>query len=515
MRLGPEPLTIEQVVSVARDGAPVEVSQDVHLSMAPSLAVVRGAIEDGRTVYGVTTGFGALARHKISPDEAVRVQQALVHSHAAGMGPIVEREVVRAMQLLRARTLAAGNSGVRPLLVTVMAELLNADIAPAVPEIGSLGASGDLAPLAHCALVLTGSDWVMDGDKSSQVGSEVAADAAAALARARIAPVALQAKEGLALLNGTDGMLAHHCLAQADLAILLKTVDITCAMTIEALLGTDAPFAERIHALRPHPGQVVSASNLRLLLAASPILASHKMSDHAVQDAYSMRCAPQVHGATRDVAANARRTVEIELASVVDNPVVFAEDGAVVSTGNFHGQPLAHAADFVAIALAGLGGIVERRIDRMMDPARSEGLPPFLAPEAGVNSGFMLAHYTAAAVLNRLRAHASPSSTDSVPTSGGQEDHVSMGWNACRQMRAAVADATRVVAIEAVCAAEALELRGIEPGPATRAVLRSLRREIPRMDSDRFLAPDLATAESMVRTGALVVAVEDAVGALG
>jgi histidine ammonia-lyase len=511
VRLGPEPLTIEQVVSVARDGTPVEVSEDVHLSMAPSLAVVRGAIKDGRTVYGVTTGFGALARHKISPEEAVRVQQALVHSHAAGMGPIVEREVVRAMQLLRARTLAAGNSGVRPLLVTGMAELLNAGIAPAVPEIGSLGASGDLAPLAHCALVLTGSGWVMDGDKSS----EGAADAGAALARAGIAPVALQAKEGLALLNGTDGMLAHHCLAQVDLAILLKTVDITCAMTIEALLGTDAPFAERIHALRPHPGQALSASNLRLLLTASPILASHKMSDHAVQDAYSMRCAPQVHGATRDVVANARRTVEIELASVVDNPVVFSEDGAVVSTGNFHGQPLAHAADFVAIALAGLGGIAERRIDRMMDPARSEGLPPFLAPEAGVNSGFMLAHYTAAAVLNRLRAHASPSSTDSVPTSGGQEDHVSMGWNACRQMRAAVADATRVVAIEAVCAAEALELRGIEPGPATRAVLGSLRREIPRMDSDRFLAPDLATAESMVRTGALVDAVEDAVGALG
>ncbi len=309
-------------------------------------------------------------------------------------------------------------------------------------------------------------------------------------------------------------MLAHHCLAQVDLEILLKSVDITCAMTIEALLGTDAPFAERIHALRPHPGQVQSAANLRTLLAGSPILASHKMSDHAVQDAYSMRCAPQVHGATRDVVAQARRTVEIELASVVDNPVVFAEDGAVVSTGNFHGQPLAHAADFVAIALAGLGGIVERRIDRMMDPARSEGLPPFLAPEAGVNSGFMLAHYTAAAMLNRLRGHASPSSTDSVPTSGGQEDHVSMGWNACRQMRSAVADAGRVVAIEAVCAAEALELRGIEPGPATRAVLGALRSEIPRMDSDRFLAPDLAKAESMVRTGAIVRAVEDVVGTL-
>ncbi len=516
MRLGPEPLTIEEVVRVARDGAQVEVADNVHDSMAPSLSVVLSAIEDGRTVYGVTTGFGALARHRISPDEAVRVQQALVRSHAAGMGDFVQSEVVRAMQLLRARTLAAGNSGVRPLLVTVMAQLLNAGITPAVPEIGSLGASGDLAPLAHSALVLTGNGWVLGSDGASAGGAgSVAADAAPALAAAGIEPVSLQAKEGLALLNGTDGMLAHHCLAQADLEILLKSVDVTCAMTIEALLGTDSPFAERIHALRPHPGQVQSAANLRMLLADSPILASHKMSDHAVQDAYSMRCAPQVHGATRDVVANARRTVEIELSSVVDNPVVFSEDGAVVSTGNFHGQPLSHAADFVAIALAGLGGIVERRIDRMMDPARSEGLPPFLAPEAGVNSGFMLAHYTAAAVLNRLRGHASPSSTDSVPTSGGQEDHVSMGWNACRQMRAAVADATRVVAIEAVCAAEALELRGIAPGPATQSVLTALRTEIPRMDSDRFLAPDLAKAEYMVRTGALVIAVEDVVGALG
>jgi histidine ammonia-lyase len=319
---------------------------------------------------------------------------------------------------------------------------------------------------------------------------------------------------GRSLLNGTDGMLAHHCLAQVDLEILLKTVDVACAMSIEALLGTDAPFAARIHELRPHLGQAQSAANLRALLSDSPILASHRMSDHAVQDAYSMRCAPQVHGAARDVVANARRTVETELSSVVDNPVVFSEDGAVVSTGNFHGQPLAHAADFVAIALAGLGGIVERRIDRMMDPARSEGLPPFLAPEAGVNSGFMLAHYTAAALLNRLRAHASPSSIDSVPTSGGQEDHVSMGWNACRQMRTAVTDTTRIIAIEAVCAAEALDLRAMEPGPATRAVLKALRAEIPRMDSDRFLAPDLAIAEQMVREGAVLDAVRPAVGEL-
>jgi histidine ammonia-lyase len=516
VRLGPEPLTIQQVVAVARNGANVVISGDVESTMSAALEVVDAAIRDGRTVYGVTTGFGALARHHIGPEAAVRVQQALVHSHAAGMGDPVEREVVRAMQLLRARTLAAGHSGTRPELVSTIAALLNAGVTPAVPEIGSLGASGDLAPLAHAALVLIGSGWVLDEDSDQGPGARHRSplDAGPRLGAAGIRPVALQAKEGLALLNGTDGMLAHHCLAQADLDILLRTTDVACAMTVEALLGTDAPFAERIHALRPHPGQLASAANLRSLLDGSPILASHRMSDHAVQDAYSMRCAPQVHGAARDVVANARRTVEIELSSVVDNPVVFPEDGAVLSTGNFHGQPLSQAADFVAIALAGLGGIVERRIDRMMDPARSEGLPPFLAPEAGVNSGFMLAHYTAAALLNRLRSNAAPSSVDSVPTSGGQEDHVSMGWNACRKMRAAVADMTRIIAIETVCAAEALDLRGMEPGPATRAVLQALRDEIPRMDSDRFLAPDLAIAEQMVRQGAILRAVEPVVGSL-
>jgi histidine ammonia-lyase len=520
VELGPRPLTIPAVVDVARYDAPVGVSDEVPKSMAPAHAVVTEATAAGLTVYGVTTGFGALARHRISPEAAEQVQQALVHSHAAGMGALVEREVVRAMQLLRARTLAAGYSGVRPELVRTIVDLLNAGITPAVPEVGSLGASGDLAPLAHAALVLTGSGWVLDGSAAAPTHSATApthsatAPAGPALARAGISPLALQAKEGLALLNGTDGMLAHHCLAQADLQVLMRSVDVTCAMSVEALLGTDAPFAERIQTLRPYRGQAHSASNLRALLAESPILASHKKSDHAVQDAYSMRCAPQVHGATRDVVSAARLTVETELASVVDNPVVFASDGAVVSTGNFHGQPLAYAADFVAVALAGLGAIVERRIDRMMDPARSEGLPPFLAPEAGVNSGFMLAHYTAAALLNRLRNHAMPASCDSVPTSGGQEDHVSMGWNACRKMRRAVADATRVVAIEAVCAAEALDLRGMVPGPATQAVLEALRGEIPRMDSDRFLAPDLARAESMVAAGALLEAVKPVTGAL-
>ena len=441
--------------------------------------------------------------------DAIRVQQALIASHAAGMGTLVEVEVVRAMQLLRARTLAAGLSGVRPEIVRAIVGLLNAGITPAVPEIGSLGASGDLAPLAHAALPLIGAGLVTTPGRQGEPRA-----AAPALQEAGLRPVTLQAKEGLSLLNGTEGMLAHLCLAVADLQVVLRTVDVTCAMSVEALLGTDANFAERIHRLRPHAGQSAAAANLRRLLAGSPIVASHRQSDHAVQDAYSLRCAPQVHGAARDAHAHARGVADVELASVTDNPVVFAGDGAIVSTGNFHGQPLAYAADFVALALAGLGGMVERRIDRLMDPARSAGLPPFLAPEAGVNSGFMLAHYTGAALVNRLRGHAAPSSIDSVPTSGGQEDHVSMGWNACRSLRLAVTDTARLVAIEAVCAAEATELRGLPPGPATQAAIACIRHEIPRMDVDRFLAPDLEVATRIVAQGTLLDAVETAVGAL-
>ena len=285
-------------------------------------------------------------------------------------------------------------------------------------------------------------------------------------------------------------------------------------MSVEALFGTDASFEARIHALRPHRGQRASAANLRRLLDGSPIVASHKHSDHAVQDAYSIRCAPQVHGAARDVVAFMRQVTVTELGSVTDNPVVFADDGAILSTGNFHGQPLANAADAAAIGLAGLGAIAERRIDRLMDPARSEGLPPFLAPEAGVNSGFMLAHYTAAALVNRMRGYAAPSSIDSISTSGGQEDHVSMGWNACRALRRAVTDLARIVAIEAVCSAEAIELRGPAPGAATRAAIEALRAKIPRMDVDRFLAPDLAAAERLVGEGTVLRAVEAVSGPL-
>jgi histidine ammonia-lyase len=481
----------------------VVVADAVEQHLAPARRVVEQAVAEARTVYGVTTGFGALANTRLGPGQAEAVQQALVHSHAAGMGADVDREVVRAMQLLKARTLAAGASGVRPGLVGAIVALLNAGVTPAVPELGSLGASGDLAPLAHAALVLVGDGWILD-DRGGR------ADAGPALAAAGIQPWRLGPKEGLALLNGTEGMLAHLCLAVADLDIVTATADVACALSVEALRGTDAPFSQRISELRPHPGQRASAANLRRLLAGSPIVASHRDLDHAVQDAYSLRCAPQVHGACRDVVAYVRQVVEVELASVTDNPVVFADTGEVVSTGNFHGQPLAYAADFGAIALADLASISERRIDRLMDPARSDGLPPFLAPDAGVNSGFMLAHYTAAGVVNRMRGHATPSSCDNVSTSAGQEDHVSMGWNACLALRSSVADAMRVLAIELVCAAEAIELRGLPPGPATGAVVECLRKRLARMDVDRFLAPDLAAAEDLVRSGAVVAAAQSA-----
>jgi histidine ammonia-lyase len=500
--LGRAPLSVAEVVAVARRGDAVEVAADLDSGMAASRGLVERAVAEGRTVYGVTTGFGALAMTRVPPEQAEQVQYALVQSHAAGMGADVDAEVVRAMQLLKARTLAAGASGARPELVRAIVALLNAGITPAVPELGSLGASGDLSPLAHAAIVLLGNGWVLDGDGRRS-------DSGPALAAAGIEPVRLEAKEGLALINGTEGMLAHLCLALADLDVLLPTLDITCALSVEALLGTDASFAEALQDLRPHPGQRASAANLRRLLAGSPIVASHREVDHAVQDAYSLRCAPQVHGASRDVVEWVRRVVDIELGSVTDNPVVLGD--AILSAGNFHGQPLAFAADFAAIALADLASIAERRVDRLMDPSRSQGLPPFLAPEAGVNSGFMLAHYTAAGIVNRMRTtYAAPSSCDTISTSAGQEDHVSMGWNACLSLRKAVADAMRVAAIELVCAAEAVDLRGVAPGPATAAVIACLRERVPRMDVDRFLAPDLAAAEDLVRSGALLAAVPEA-----
>jgi histidine ammonia-lyase len=423
------------------------------------------------------------------------------------MGPPVEDEVVRATMLLRARTLAMGLSGVRPVVAEALIAMLNAEITPIVPRYGSVGCSGDLAPLAHIGLALVGEGEVADAGGSR-------APAAQALKAARLKPLKLETKEGLALINGTDGMLGMLALACADAELCFRVADITAAMSAEALLGTDRPFDARLHEIRPHPGQVASAANLTRLLKDSGIVASHRHSHHAVQDSYSVRCSPQVAGAARDTLDFARRVEAVELASVVDNPVVL-ETGEVESTGNFHGEPLAFAADFLAIAAAEVGAIAERRVDRLLDPHRSEGLPPFLAEQPGVNSGLMVAQYTAAALVAENRRLAAPASVDSIPTSGMQEDHVSMGWGAALKLRSVLDNLRHILAVELMSAARAQDLRRpLKAAPATGAVRDLLRKQVPGVGPDRFLAPELAAAEQLIRSGAVVRAAESVTGAL-
>ena len=433
------------VVAVARHGAGVELTTEAEDAVRASRKVVEALADDPVPHYGVSTGFGALANRHIPAQLRAELQRSLVRSHAAGSGPEVEREVVRAMQLLRLSTLATGRTGVRLGTARRYAALLTAGITPVVAEYGSLGCSGDLAPLAACALALTGEGTVRDAAGSRR-------PAADALAAAEIEPVTLREKEGLALINGTDGMLGMLVLACHDLEMLLRTVDITAAMSVEALLGTDAAFAPDLQALRPHPGQAASAANLRALLAGSAVVASHRHPGCTrVQDAYSLRCSPQVHGAVRDTVAHAVTVAERELAAAVDNPVVLP-DGRVESNGNFHGAPVAYVLDFLAIAVADLAGISERRTDRHLDVARSHGLPAFLADDAGVDSGYMIAQYTQAAMVAENRRLAAPAAVDSLPTSAMQEDHVSMGWGAARKLRLSIDNLRRILAVELTCA---------------------------------------------------------------
>ena len=409
--------------------------------------------------------------------------------------------------LLRARTLAMGMSGVRPLLAEGLIAMLNARITPVVPRYGSVGCSGDLAPLAHIGLALVGEGDVVDAEGARRT-------AAQALKSARLKPVKLETKEGLALINGTDGMLGMIALACADAELLFRTADITAAMSAEALLGTDRAFQSRLHDLRPHAGQVASAANLEKLMRGSQIVSSHRHSQHAVQDSYSVRCSPQVAGAARDTLDFARRIAEVELSSTIDNPIVL-ESGEVESNGNFHGEPLAFAADFLAIAAAEVGSIAERRVDRLLDPHRSQGLPPFLAEEPGVNSGLMVAQYTAAALVAENRRLAAPASVDSVPTSGMQEDHVSMGWGAALKLRAVLDNLSHILAVELCAAARAQELRRpLEPSPATGAVRDVLRKKVGGVGPDRVVAPELAAAEALIRSAAIVEAAQSAAGPL-
>ncbi|MCD0448245.1 histidine ammonia-lyase [Actinocorallia sp. API 0066] len=508
VEVGVGPLTVEQVVAVARRGTLVGLTGEALTAMSAARARVEELAALPTPVYGVSTGFGALATRFIDPAQRVRLQTSLVRSHAATSGPEVEREVVRAMMLLRLATLATGRTGVRPRVALTLASVLNAGITPVVGEYGSLGCSGDLAPLAHCALALTGEGDVRDGAGAVR-------PAAAALADAGIHPVVLAAKEGLALINGTDGMLGMLVLALVDFRLLLRTADVAAAMSVEALLGTDRAFAPELVALRPHPGQAVSAANLTALLADSGIMASHRGPECTrVQDAYSLRCAPQVAGAARDTLAHAAVIAERELAAAVDNPVVTA-DGRVESNGNFHGAPLAYALDFLAIPVADVASMSERRTDRMLDKARSNGLPPFLAEDPGVDSGMMIAQYTQASIVAELKRLAVPASVDSLPSSAMQEDHVSLGWNAARKLRRALDGLARVLAVEIVTAARALDLRApLRAAPATAAVVRALRHRVPPPGPDRFLAPELEAAFRLVRRGTLLQAAEAVTGPL-
>lgn len=490
--IDPHGLTSNDVIAVARHGAQVTLSEDSLRALAEGRAAVDALAAAPEPVYGVSTGFGALANRHIAPELRTQLQRSLIRSHAAGTGSHVEIEVVRAMMVLRLKTLASGRTGVHPQTALTLAELLNNNLTPVVYEYGSLGCSGDLAPLAHCALALMGEGELWDD------GNIVSA--ASALRQHGIEPRELQEKEGLALINGTDGMLGMLLLAINDLEHLCDAVDVIAAMSVEGLLGTDQVFRDELHhPLRPHPGQTLSAQRMMSALQGSGIVASHKENDDRVQDAYSLRCAPQVTGAVRDTLAHAKLVAERELSAIIDNPVVLA-NGQVSSNGNFHGAPVGYVLDFLAIAAADLGSMSERRTDRMLDKHRSHGLPPFLADDPGVDSGLMIAQYTQAALVSENKRLAVPASVDSIPSSAMQEDHVSMGWHAARKLRQAIDNLAAIVGIELMTAARAVELRApLAPSPVTQRVVTDFRGTVLGPGPDRFLAPDIAASTDFVR----------------
>jgi len=495
-------MTFADLVSIARNDAKVKISQESLAAMQSSRDHVEELAASETPVYGISTGFGALANRHVSQELRTQLQRSLIRSHAAGVGEPIEREVVRALMALRLKTLCSGKTGVRPVVATTMAAILNAGITPLVREFGSLGCSGDLAPLAHCALVLMGEGEAVDSHGVAKSVSQLLKDAG-------IDPVLLAEKEGLALINGTDGMLGMLILALEDLRMLLDSADVVAAMSVEGLLGTDKVFIPELHEpLRAHPGQAKSASIMLETLKGSGIVASHFHDDDRVQDAYSLRCAPQVSGAVRDTVDYAGIVAMRELGAVIDNPVVLA-DGRISSNGNFHGAPVAYVLDFLAIAVADLGSIAERRTDRALDKNRSAGLPPFLADDPGVDSGLMIAQYTQAALVSENKRLASPASVDSIPSSAMQEDHVSMGWSAARKLRKAVSNLTNIIAIELVTAARAIELRApLTPSPASTRVINALRKNVPGPGPDRYLSPELVAAGEFVGAGKVMSALQ-------
>ena len=481
-------MTMQDVIDIARKDSKIEISTDALAAIAKTRAQVEALAIGDTPVYGISTGFGALAQRHIPLQDRTKLQKSLIRSHAAGMGPVVDREVVRALMALRLKTMCSGRTGVRPVVAETYAAILNAGITPRVLEFGSLGCSGDLAPLSHCALVLMGEGRAFGPDG-------IEAPVAQLLKEAGIEPVELREKEGLALINGTDGMLGMLILALADADQLLDQADLVAAMSVEVQLGTDQVFRPELHEnLRPHPGQTISAANMFAALKGSEIVASHREGDGVVQDAYSLRCAPQVAGAVRDTVEHARLVASREIRAIIDNPVVL-ENGEVTSNGNFHGAPVAYVLDFLAIALADLGSISERRTDRFLDASRNRGLPPFLADDPGVDSGLMIAQYTQAALVSENKRLANPASVDSIPSSAMQEDHVSMGWHAGIKLRKALDNTRRVLAIELTAAARAIELRApSKPAAKTGALIQILRKTVPGMGPDRELSSELEAA---------------------
>jgi histidine ammonia-lyase len=488
-------VSFADIIAIARDNATVMISPVALNAMQKSRDHVEGLAASDTPVYGISTGFGALANRHVSQELRTQLQRSLIRSHAAGVGEPVEREVVRALMALRLKTLASGKTGVRPVVAETMAALLNAGVTPLVREFGSLGCSGDLAPLAHCALVVMGEGEAADKNGVVRPVPEILRDAG-------ITPIQLAEKEGLALINGTDGMLGMLILALKDLGDLVDASDVVAAMSVEGLLGTDRVFIPELHTpLRAHPGQATSAARMLKTLANSGIVASHLHNDDRVQDAYSLRCAPQVAGAVRDTIDYATTVAERELAAVIDNPVVL-DDGRISSNGNFHGAPIGYVLDFLAIAVADLGSIAERRTDRALDKNRNAGLPPFLADDPGVDSGLMIAQYTQAALVSENKRLASPASVDSIPSSAMQEDHVSMGWSAARKLRKAITNLSHIIAIELVTAARAIELRApLQPSPISHKVIEELRKHVGGTGPDRYLSPELRAAQEFVISG--------------
>jgi histidine ammonia-lyase len=493
-------LAIDDVERVAVGGATAQLGGQALEQIAASRALIDRVVADGTPSYGVNTGFGRFVDVQIAPDQAAQLQLNLLRSHACGVGDPFPDEIVRAATLLRANALAKGTSGVRVEPVQLLLDLLAANVVPVVPSRGSLGASGDLAPLAHLGLVLVGEGQArFDGD--TLFGAD-------ALARAGLEPIVLAAKEGLALINGTQFMAAIGALVLARARRLVKLADVAAAQTLEALRASRTPFAPELQALRPHPGQMASAANLYRLLDDSEIVASHRWCGR-VQDAYSLRCAPQVHGAVRDAVAYAEAVVAIELNAATDNPIVLAERGEVLSNGNFHGQPVAFALDTLKLALAELASISERRIERMLNPALSNGLPPFLTADGGLNSGFMIAQYVAASLVSEDKVLVHPASADSIPTSAGQEDHVSMGATSAVHLWQVCANVERVLGIELLCGAQGVDfLAPKRPGPAVAAAHAAVRELSPHLEADRSLAAEIEAVAGRIRDGSLLAAAE-------